>query len=261
MTSRLGQSILTVFGLLPCTSAAIWPGSYIDLKQISPVAQEYCHIVRFPGAWRVQHDYPLTWGLDYDHTDYEFRMEGLLGTRFLVGVFINEVGRHRLDATKRYWIDLSDPKVPLLRAKRADWDAASVVPLVRKSIFEPVPPHPDVATFNGLRFAKTGARFPLSLKASRLSPDSAWLVLQSMTAVKAPILDTYQVFFDVFNADTGRKVFTLEGSFTGIGDDPSICLGMAGWLTERYFIIPLGKHRERCIVCDFAPRRPAGAKP
>jgi hypothetical protein len=72
----------------------------------------------------------------------------------------------------------------------------------------------------------------------------------------------YDVFFDVFNAATGEKVLTIQGAYSGPGDDPEACLGKTAWLAERYFIVPLGPHRERCLVCEFGGRKhEQGAKP
>ena len=39
-----------------------------------------------------------------------------------------------------------------------------------------------------------------------------------------------QVFCDVFNADTGKKVFTLQTIEVGVGDSYG-CLAKTGWLT------------------------------
>lgn len=51
-------------------------------------ARRYCHVLRFPDRWRIQkydrNGQPLF--ID-ESTDYEFRVQGLLGTRFLVGAF------------------------------------------------------------------------------------------------------------------------------------------------------------------------------
>jgi hypothetical protein len=89
-----------------------------------------------------------------------------------------------------------------------------------------------------------------------VSPDGAWLVLLSTSpATKNGEYDPYgtsKVFYDFYNADTGQKVFTIEGTFSSIaGVDAGGAVGQAGWLTERYFIAQLGKKIERCLVCDL----------
>jgi hypothetical protein len=67
-------------------------------------------------------------------------------------------------------------------------------------------------------------------------------------------------YFDVFSADTGKKITTIEGTYEyGSPDDQ---MRQTAWVTERYFIIPLGEHRERCLVCEFGRSRPSeGTKP
>jgi hypothetical protein len=45
------------------------------------------------------------------------------------------------------------------------------------------------------------------------------------------------------------------------GEPDSDVLAKTGWVTERYFIVPLGKTIERCLVCDFGGRnREKGTK-
>jgi hypothetical protein len=242
-----------------------WAIDSIDLK-LPPAAKERCHVVRFPRRWKLPRaDTPQEFeGFNYYPTDYEFRVEGLLGTTFLVGAFTPVTSHLRYDATNRYRVNLSDPTTTVQPASRADWDNAAVVPLYRKSVLPIVfgtGPQPDHAKFNGFQFERTGTLWTGD-SGSRLSPDSSWLVLQSTASrkVRFPWVD-YLVFYDVFNAVTGRKLFTIQGKYSGVGDDPWTCLLKTAWLTERYFIIPLGKHRERCVVCEFVARSESGGKP
>jgi hypothetical protein len=67
---------------------------------------------------------------------------------------------------------------------------------------------------------------------------------------------TAKVFFDLFNADTGQKLFTIEGKLSSVngGQPDSDVLPKTAWVTERYFIVPLGKTIDRCLVCDFGGR-------
>jgi hypothetical protein len=70
-----------------------------------------------------------------------------------------------------------------------------------------------------------------------------------------------RIFFDAFNVETGSKVLTIEGEFSSdTGDTSEGVLSETGWLTERYFIVPLGKQLERCLVCEFGARRSAASK-
>lgn len=103
---------------------------------------------------------------------------------------------------------------------------------------------------------KTGAQWAIpSDYGSRLSPDSTWLILQSETKIpkKAPSAEyTAFVYWDVFTVETGEKLITIRGTFSASWvDTASYELRRAGWLTERYFIIPLSVHVDRCLVCDF----------
>jgi hypothetical protein len=259
MNSRFVRSILMATSLLPRGAAGVWAGDFIDLK-LPPVAREYCHVIRFPRGWKAEHfdDPPAYPGIDYYSSDYEFRVEGLLGTWFLVGAFTPNIER-RVNSTNQYRVNLSDPTAPVLPANKRDWNAAAVVPLVRKSISPRIVGYQR--SFDRFhQYTMSGARSLIPGSESRLSPDSAWLVLQSATQAKTRVVDVFNVFFDMFNAATGKKLFTIRGTYSGIGD-PEGSLDRTGWLTERYFIIPLGKHRERCVVCEFAPPREPGGKP
>jgi hypothetical protein len=195
-------------------------------------------------------------------SDYEFRVDGLLGTRFLVAGFTDFVGTKYYTAN-RYEIDLSDPTASIGQASRKRWDTATVVPLARKSAFGPGGTVPNDATlkFHGFEFNRTGAVWGQpSGYATRLSPDGAWLVLLSTTpATKNGAYDpfgTSKVFYDFYNADTGQKTFTIDGAFSSrAGGDADGAISQAGWLTERYFIAQLGKKIERCLVCDFGNKK------
>ena len=243
--------------LLPCSFAQ----DFIDLK-LSSAAKEYCHVVQFPHGWKAEKfdDPPAYPTIDYYYSDYQFRVEGLLGTQFLVGAFTPNIDR-RVNSTNHYRVNLSDPTAQVRPASRSIWDAATILPLIRKSISPKLVGYqPSFASYQ--QYTMSGAYPSYPGSDSRLSPDSTWLVLQSVTFGKVRSLVAHDaVFFDVFNTATGKKVFTIQASYSGIGNDPYGCLETTAWLTERYFIIPLGKHRERCVVCEFAARREPGAKP
>jgi hypothetical protein len=236
---------------------------HIEIK-LTPAMSGYCHIISFPQGWAMprldDHHEPLIF--DYAN-EYEFRVRGVLGTEFLVGVFKKMVG-HRYDAVNRYKVDLSHPSAPVLPISRAAWDASAVVPQTRKGIFPPGETMPSErrAEFHGFQFARTGDFWAQpSQGASRLSPDQAWLVLQSMTGTPEHIPN--KVFFDVFSAETGKKLLLIEGAyFSAWGTyDPDGALDMTGWITERYFVVPLGEHKEQFMVCEFGGlNRKLGAK-
>jgi hypothetical protein len=265
--SRVGLSAVTLIQLLWSSSARGQIADFIDLKVTSSMP-EYCHVVRFPSGWKIRGVDSAGESISIDHaySDYEFRVMGLLGTRFLVRAFTLQLG-HRYETANAYMLDLSDATSAVLPASDQDWESAAVVPLGRKSIVPPLGMagydwHDYQVAFNGFKLRKSGYFWPSTYtSASRLSPDSAWVVLQSKTdGPKSLSISVYRVFFDVFRADTGSKLFTIEGSYSGYGDAEG-CLEKTAWLSERYFIIPLGKRRERCLVCEFSARRRQGAKP
>jgi hypothetical protein len=112
---------------------------------------------------------------------------------------------------------------------------------------------------HGIEFAKSGthwARMP-----ARLSHDQAWIVLLSWSGKTARRgsddfggfiyggRDKGKFFFDVCNANTGKKLVTIVAGYSDI--EPQDAIQQCRWVTERYFIVPLGGHRERCLVCDF----------
>lgn len=255
---KIRLSIFLAVSLLPVSlRGGVWADSFIELK-LPPESREYCHVVRFPLGWKIRTPHAEDARIDYRYSDFEFRVEGLLGTRFLVGVFNPGDIHGPYERTNRYRVNLSDPTAPALPAGDADWNAATPLPFIRKSILTwwGVTP-PSHAILNGIQFNKTG-EFPWlnPLEASELSPDGAWLVLLSTTKTKASFpKPEYLVFFDVFNTASGKKLFTIEGSYYGLGNEPDSTAAKSAWLTERYFIIPVGRLRDRCLVCEFASRR------
>lgn len=262
--SRAGLPLLFLTASLSCSLSAAGTGDSIEVK-LTPALLKFCHVVRFPQGWKIQRrdDLGQRLAIGLNHSDYEFRLEGTLSTWFLVGAFRPEI-EHRYDATNRYRVNLSDPTAPVLRVSTKDWNTATVLPLVRKfQAFGPLTNEQQVV-FNKFRFTKSGVRWSSPSGVSRLSPDSAWLVLQSLTDAGTSKLtqrSLYKVFLDVFNADTGEKLLTIEGTYSGYDHDPGGSLATTAWLTERYFIVPLGEHRERCLVCEFAAHSRQGAQP
>jgi hypothetical protein len=238
----------------------------LELKQ-TPALRKYCHVVRFPQGWKIQpfDDIGQRLTINLAVSDYEFRVKGLLSTWFLVGAFTpDEIERH-YDAANHYRVNLSDPTAPVLPASAEDWKAATAVPLTRKFQYFGTLVNDQQIVFNGFRFPKSGAWWSDPSSVSRLSPDSAWLVLQSVTDAgtsKLTLRSSYKVFLDVFNAATGEEVLTMEGMYSDVGDAPGGGLSTTAWLTERYLIVPLGEHRERCLVCEFSPHdRRQGPRP
>lgn len=255
MRNRLCLSIwISLFAPLSAWGQ-IWAG-HIEVN-LTRASRQFCHIIRFPRGWAIQRIDNEGQRLFFDYSSkYEFRVQGLLGTKFLVGGFAESIGT-RYDTINRYTVDLSDGTAPVRQADREIWEAAAVVPLTRKSTFPPIGtvPNETRAEFNGFQFVKSGDTWAQpSDGATRLSPDQAWLVLQSYSGKgdHGPA----KVFFEVFNAETGKKALTIEGTYStfSYSYDPDGILSKTAWLTERYFIVPLGKHKERCLVCEFGGR-------
>jgi hypothetical protein len=255
MKSRFGLAALMATSLFPCSFGQVLKADLMDVK-LSPTAKEYCHVVQFPKGWKAERlDDPAAYpGIDSRYSDHEFRVKGLLGTQFLVGAFSPNTARagHSIN---HYLADLSDATTRVRPVSKAEWDAATVLPLIRKSISPKIVGYsPSFAPFQ--RYAMSGTQPSYPGSDSRLSPDSAWLVLQSGTPerVRRPV-QYHAIFLDVFDTATGRKIVTIQGTYSEVTNVPDSNLGKTAWLTERYFIIPLGAQLEKCVVCEFSARR------
>jgi hypothetical protein len=113
--------------------------------------------------------------------------------------------------------------------------------------------------FHGFQLNKSGRIWPGEY--ARLSPDKSWIVLLSSSGTVAKRdeffifggRDKGNLFFDVYNADSGKKQVTISATYRDI--EPGNAINQSVWM-ESYFIIPLGEHRERCLVCDFRRAEP-----
>ena len=245
-----------LIGILLCSGINAWAQLRDDLEVVlTPAAREYCHIIQFPQAWAMpstdeKTGLRLFFGSGFSR--YEFRVEGSQGTRFLVAGITEYFPPAPYYTTNQFRVDLSDPTAPIEAASREAWDAAPTVPFTKEDTLRGsnTPSEDKPLEFNGFQFVKSGEFWDLA--AARVSPDRARLVLLSED--HSSVSGTTSVFFDAFNADTGKKLFTVEGAFSSpVGDEPVGPLDTAGWVTE-YFIVPLGKQIERCMVCEFGAR-------
>ena len=250
-------AVLGVIALLMAPS--LNARSPVDVK-LAPEASKYCHVVNFTMDWGPikpldERSFPPIF--EYE-SDYEFRVAGLLETTFMVRGF-DQVSQHY--TAKAFEVDLSDPKAIARPIRDEKWQAGTVLPFTqtRTRTSGPDLPRGDTVMFNGYEFRKSGIQWSISPDEALLSPDRSWIVLRSWSGTLSHSDDIPgglefgesrgQLFFDIFNTDTGRKVVTIVGSYVDI--HPSEAIGKAGWLTERYFMVPLGEHRERCLVCEF----------
>jgi hypothetical protein len=240
---RAGLGLILSIGLLS-SCGQLGNGSIgVDL---SIAGKEYCREISFPQGWH----YPLrdNNGLDYPHPfkEYEFREGDAPGEFLVAGSF--EARYSPMYTTTKYRLNLSSAQPTVTSVDNVTWEdaAGKVLPLNRVSVFpERVMLVEDQAQFQGKMFPKTGPFWSTPGQiASRLSPDQAWLVLQSTTKPGGG-----SVFFDVFNVGTGAKLVTLEGPLQAAWPDELI--DRTGWLADRYFVIPTGDNFEGSVFCEF----------
>lgn len=249
------RSILGLLALtLLCTPAGGSPWGYHDyltMKRLQGTATEYCHLVRFPQGWTMPRLGPPfdKEPLVYLEADYDIRQVSPGSDKFL----IRAIQKHRGIPTPTlnvYLVDLANPSVVPRPASPVEWAAAEPIALNRTPIGIELN-RESAAKFKGFTFPKTADRWA-TYAPSRLSPASSWLVLQSADGKQMSAFGIkYRVVFDMYSTETGRKLATIETTYSGIGNNPDECAGRAAWLTDRFFLIPLGKQAENCLVCEF----------
>jgi hypothetical protein len=256
----------------------------VDVK-FNPQVHEYCHILNFSSGWQMpkffikkngQQYFPSKFSL-YD--DFEFRVRGLLGTVFLVRGVENVVNDYY--TANMYEADFSDPRGIATPVSEETWNSATVVPaLGRYSVPKDVKFHeakiqwikdskalePMFIEFQGHKFGRTGQHWGDFM----ISPDRSIVIMQSWTGkLNAPGGDDIpgdtsvffkfgrnrgKLFFDVYNADTGKKLTTITAGFRDVLPNDDI-LHKTVWVTERYFIVPLDENRKRCLICEFGRKQ------
>jgi hypothetical protein len=248
-----------------CVIAA---GDVIEVD-LNESAREFCHVLRFPLGWQMPRSVrerngsefvPPNFALD---DEYEFRISGLQGTKFLIRGSERIIDTHY--TTNIYEADFSDPSAVAQPATEEEWKIGTVVSMPRDtstSGARVTDRRNNYAELDGRRFTRTGDGWGTA----RLSPDRTVLVVESWSGtlgrcggsnvpgdLSLGCIDIRgshgKLFFDVYNTGTGKKVVTLTGKFSVIL--PGEVLDKTGWVTERYFIVPLDQKRERCLVCEF----------
>lgn len=269
--NKSGYILVSLALWLPVSSFA---RDYLEVS-FDALTREYCHIVHFPSGWQMPTFATGTNGnrvliskFDFEGGDYEFRIAGLSTTAFLVRGFERASIGRRQYTTNLYLLDLSNPKAVARLATEEEWNSGTVVPFKRNDVWRArgEDTRKKAATFDGRQFPKTGDHW--SLDATRLSPDPSMLVLQSWSGslgggssdvpgMISPRIDFRRnrgrLFFDVFNTTTAKKLITISTRFVQIRPDEAF--GLTGWVTERYFIVPLDEPRARCLVCDLGKKR------
>jgi hypothetical protein len=259
------------------TAGAFGLAGPVEVKA-TPDISEYCHIIRFAMGWgKIQADpvtgYPRSF--TYEDSDYEFRIAGMEPNFLIRG--LDPLTHNYTSAI--YEVNLSDPKsTPRISTEEA-WRSGTPVKMIKKEAWDTRYPNGGLTNstnlpydqpirFHSLTFEKTGAYWPGDK--SLLSPDQSVVVIQSWTGSLAHSSDDVplglsfgrskgKLFYDVFRVDTAKKMFTILGTYTDI--HPERAFAKTGWVTERYFIIPLGA-RERCLICEFGRKtKREGDKP
>jgi hypothetical protein len=228
--------------------------------------REYCHLLRFPQGWQIPKFVPKVDGtlevygsITLAGADYEFRIPGVLSTRFLVRA-VDDYPKHY--TTNIYEVDLADPHVIPYPAREAAWNSATVVPLRYKG---PAAAQEKLVQLREFRFPPSGDHS----HGYTLSPDRAVLIIQSWSGTLGPgggsdvpgdfsislkFGDAHgKLFFDAYDADTGKKLVTIVTKFVNIL--PEEVFDKTGWVTERYFFVPLDERRDKCFICDFGRNR------
>jgi hypothetical protein len=266
-SSKMYKSSRVVFLLVLASLVAPGVGLARDPVEVNynALTREFCHVVRFPLGWQMFPD--EKYGLQppskysFDNGDYEFRVPGLLGTRFLVRGFVPDLSKR--DYTMNlYAVDLSDPRAVAQPASEEEWNSATVLQLRYTGQAE--------ALFTyirslGFQFAPSGDHG----QGGRLSPDRAVWILHSWKgtlggsggsdvpgdfSIHWPFGNSHgKLFFDAYSTSTGKKLLTVSANFSIIL--PETAFEKTGWVTERYFIIPLDERQLRFLVCDFGKIR------
>lgn len=214
---------------------------------------ERCRDLHFPGGWqrtsamrKAQMDHFLYgW-------DYEFRKTVAVTQEYLVAAVD---GFAKDYSGNKFWVNLRSGQVR--SATDSEWKEGMVVPrgrLVKGPLFEPKTE--EGVLFVGKLFRKSGPQWPLPGEQVRISTDEKWIAVQSWEGrdyhngdIIAPRGGYGKFFIDLYDVASGRRFAAIEGTERGslTADEP---LGFTFWLESRYFIVQLGSHLERMLVCE-----------
>jgi hypothetical protein len=231
---------------------------------------EHCHAVQFPGGW------PPTKQMKKAHQDhfifgspYEFRKNAGTSQEYLVAAVDGGSHPPRNYSPNKYWVDLRSGRVRA--ATQAEWDSGV---LVRQSFrgrgpyWEPGPangvPSGDAILFQGKLFRKSGPQWSPSAEHARVSPDGNWIAVQSWEGkdyangdIVAPRGGHGKFFIDLYQVSSAQRFVSIAGEEhdTLRADEPLIG---TFWLQSRYFIVQLGSHLEKMLVCEVPDPAEAG---
>ncbi len=216
---------------------------------------EHCREVHFPGGWRPTKSMKKAY---VDHFlfgyPYEFRKAAVGPQEYLVAA-VDQIGSHRDYSPDKFWINLRSGKVR--SATQTEWESGQLVPQsshIKGRSYEPKTE--EGVLLEGKLFRKSGPQWPIPGEHARVSPDEKWLAVQSWEGqdyrngdIFAPRGKPGKFFIDLYEVSSDRRLVAVEGEHRGSlrADVP---LTVTFWLESRYFIVPLGSHLERMLVCE-----------
>jgi hypothetical protein len=273
MTLQLRRALSLLVGLALLVPKLGLAGDVVKVK-FNAAVREHCHVLHFPSGWLMPRSIRTENGglkfflWEFATGDFEFRVSGLLGTKFLIRG-VERKFEKKYYTTNLYEVDFSDPTAVPQPASEVEWSSATVISVPDNffaggiTVVDKLSKHPG---FKGLDSMRSGDKWSLSAK--RASPDLSLLVLQSWRGTLAsggsdvPLgfsvglnfsRNHGKLFFDVYSVDIAKKLITITASFNTITPDEAF--GKTAWVTERYFLIPLSERRERCLVCEFGRKQ------
>jgi len=259
--SKLSKALLVVACAVLCALRGL-AGDWVTAKLDVPTRQ-YCHEVHFPLGWQIQENFrgqPVG-KYDFQNGDYEFRVPDSPGSKFLVRGFVPFLD-DRIYTLNLYSVDLSDPVGIAQPAGEKEWNSA-------------LPAQSESREYDKTRKYLKSLGFPFTATGNHdeggsLSPDRAVFIRLSWKGSLGccggsdaptdlgPLFKIGRsahgkLFFDAYSTGTGKKLVTVSTNFRIIL--PEAEWSKTGWVTGRYFLIPLDDRKVRCLVCDFGNTR------
>jgi len=157
----------------------------------------------------------------------------------------------------KLWVSLQSGKVR--SATQTEWESGQLVPqssYIKGRSYEPKTE--EGVLLEGKLFRKSGPQWPILGEHARISPDEKWLAVQSWQGqdygngdIIAPWGKPGRFFIDLYEVSSGQRVAVIEGIHR---DDlrADVPLTVTFWLESRYFLVQLGSHLERMLVCEVS---------
>jgi len=216
---------------------------------------EHCQAVHYPGGWRATKSMKKAhmnhFLFDYP---YEFRKTAAISQEYLVAA-VDQIGSHRDYSPNIFWVNLRSGKVH--DATHTEWESGQPVPQTRQMKGRPYEPKTEEGVlFHDRLLRKSGPQWPIPGEHARISPDEKWIAVQSWEGqdyangdIIAPRGGHGRFFIDLYEVSSGRKFAAIGGTEKGTlrADEP---LMLTFWLESHYFIVQLGSHLERMLVCE-----------